>query len=348
MAHKARVLKGEKTFRLHYANCKAYNADFDGDEMNAHFPQGELARAEASEIVNAANQYLVPRDGTPLSGLIQDHVIAGFRISIRDKFFDRLQYHQMVFQALCFLVDDIKLLPPTLLKPQRLWTGKQVISTLIINLTPKGNVPLNTSSKTKIGFNSWPLAQKDCDYMTMDERKFMSETNVIIRRGELLSGIIDKNHVGATHCGLVHNFYELYGGQHSANLLSAFSKLFTFYQQTHGFTLGVSDILVKSKPDRRRRKIMRTAETAGVAAAMKALDIPPDQEVDEEALRKQLEIAYKKSPNFRALNDREYKTMLDQVTNEINKVCLPLGLLQPFPDNNLQLMVQSGAKGETR
>ena len=41
---------GEKTLRLHYANCKAYNADFDGDEMNAHFPQGEVARSEGYNI----------------------------------------------------------------------------------------------------------------------------------------------------------------------------------------------------------------------------------------------------------------------------------------------------------
>lgn len=41
---------GEKTLRLHYANCKAYNADFDGDEMNAHFPQNEVARSEAYNI----------------------------------------------------------------------------------------------------------------------------------------------------------------------------------------------------------------------------------------------------------------------------------------------------------
>ncbi len=46
----ARVLPGEKTLRLHYANCKSYNADFDGDEMNAHFPQNELARAEGYNI----------------------------------------------------------------------------------------------------------------------------------------------------------------------------------------------------------------------------------------------------------------------------------------------------------
>jgi DNA-directed RNA polymerase I subunit RPA1 len=39
MGHIARVLPGEKTIRMHYANCNTYNADFDGDEMNIHFPQ---------------------------------------------------------------------------------------------------------------------------------------------------------------------------------------------------------------------------------------------------------------------------------------------------------------------
>lgn len=39
---RARVLKGERVMRLHYSVCKSYNADFDGDEMNAHFPQNEV------------------------------------------------------------------------------------------------------------------------------------------------------------------------------------------------------------------------------------------------------------------------------------------------------------------
>lgn len=50
-----------QVLRLHYANCKAYNADFDGDEMNAHFPQSELARAEAYTLVSTDQQYLVPK-----------------------------------------------------------------------------------------------------------------------------------------------------------------------------------------------------------------------------------------------------------------------------------------------
>ena len=38
---------------MHYANCNTYNADFDGDEINLHFPQNELARAEASSVVRS-------------------------------------------------------------------------------------------------------------------------------------------------------------------------------------------------------------------------------------------------------------------------------------------------------
>ena len=41
MAHRVRVLPlvKEQTLRMNYANCNAYNADFDGDEMNCHFVQ---------------------------------------------------------------------------------------------------------------------------------------------------------------------------------------------------------------------------------------------------------------------------------------------------------------------
>lgn len=37
----------------------------------------------------------------------------------------------------------------------------------------------------------------------------MSESEVIIRHGELLCGILDKNHFGATPYGLVHCCYEV-------------------------------------------------------------------------------------------------------------------------------------------
>lgn len=59
---------------MHYANCNTFNADFDGDEINLHLPQDNLARAEGYEIVHADEQYIVPTDGKPVRGLIQVHI----------------------------------------------------------------------------------------------------------------------------------------------------------------------------------------------------------------------------------------------------------------------------------
>ena len=64
-------LQGERVIRMHYANCNTFNADFDGDEINLHLPQDNLARAEGYEIVHADEQYIVPTDGKPVRGLIQ-------------------------------------------------------------------------------------------------------------------------------------------------------------------------------------------------------------------------------------------------------------------------------------
>jgi DNA-directed RNA polymerase I subunit RPA1 len=153
MAHKVRVLAATRnTLRLHYANCKAYNADFDGDEMNVHFPQNYQARSEAQFIANVGQQYLVPKDGTPLSGLIQDHVIAGVRLTIRGKFLTREEYCQLLYVALWRHMRGrpIATEPPSIVKPRQLWTGKQVITTILLNLTPPGAALLTMNSKAKL------------------------------------------------------------------------------------------------------------------------------------------------------------------------------------------------------
>lgn len=54
--------------------------------MNAHFPQSELSRSEAYEIMLTDKQYLSGKDGKPLSCLIQDHMVAGVNISIRGRY----------------------------------------------------------------------------------------------------------------------------------------------------------------------------------------------------------------------------------------------------------------------
>lgn len=173
----------------------------------------------------------------------------------------------------------------------------------------------------------------------------MSEAEVIFRQGELLVGVLDKNHYGSTPYGLIHCIYELYGGSISTKLLSAFTRLFTAFLQWEGFTLGVHDILVLEDADKERKKIIKESRLIGKRITCQALDI--SEEVSNEELIEKLEEAYANDPKFRAVLDRKYKSAMDSYTNNINKVCLPAGLVCKFPDNNLQLMVTSGAKGST-
>ncbi|XP_067615853.1 DNA-directed RNA polymerase I subunit RPA1 isoform X2 [Eurosta solidaginis] len=343
MAHKARILPGEKTFRLHYSNCKAYNADFDGDEMNAHFPQSEVARAEAYNLVNVSSNYLVPKDGTPLGGLIQDHVISGVKLSIRGRFFNREDYQQLVYQGLSHLRDNIKHLGPTILKPVMLWSGKQVLSTIIINLIPKGYPRINLHTNAKISSKHWIVSkshESTCGDSSVGD---LCESNVIIHKGELLTGVLDKQQYGATTYGLIHCIYELYGGEVSTSLLTSLSKVFTAFLQKEGFTLGVKDILLTSDADAQRRKLVKECRKIGDTAVAVALDLEEIPSLD--VLVENMEEAYLKDPKFRVILDRKYKSLLDGYTNDINRTCLPDGLISRFPLNNLQLMVLSGAKG---
>ena len=49
------------SYHIYYLDCNTYNADFDGDEMNGHFPQNDIAQAEASCIMATDLQYMYVR-----------------------------------------------------------------------------------------------------------------------------------------------------------------------------------------------------------------------------------------------------------------------------------------------
>ena len=350
LAHKARILKGEKVMRLHYSNCKSYNADFDGDEMNAHFPQSEVARAEAYFMVAPTHNFSVPKDGTPLQGLIQDHVIGGVKMTIRGRFFTRGEYQQWVFNALADLPGRIKLLPPAMLKPELLWSGKQIISTILINIIPKSKQPPCLEGKTKIKAKEWkqqPSRRWKAGGSPLSEHA-MGESEVVIRFGELCVGVLDKEHQGNAPYGLGSLLNELYGGAVALKFFSGVSKLMTNFLKDEGFSLGVEDILVSEAANKERREIMARTTTVGDDCAAKGVGIKGSY--TQEALVQKLEAAHRGSvavPKRRADIDRGFKSALNPATNDINACCLPAGLIKKFPHNNLQLMVTSGAKGST-
>lgn len=73
-----------------------------------------------------ASNFLVPKDGTPILGLIQDHVVSGVLMTIRGRFFTREDFMHLVLAAFAQTNRRLKIPPPTVLKPVVLWSGKQV------------------------------------------------------------------------------------------------------------------------------------------------------------------------------------------------------------------------------
>uniref|UniRef100_A0A6G1SD80 DNA-directed RNA polymerase subunit n=2 Tax=Aceria tosichella TaxID=561515 RepID=A0A6G1SD80_9ACAR len=339
MAFRARVLPNEKGFRLHYANCKSFNADFDGDEMNAHLPQSELARSEAYNIASVNYQYLVPKDGSPLGGLIQDHVVAVCIMTRRDQFYDKEHYDQLCFCALNFMEKQIKLEPPAIIKPVPLWTGKQVITTIIRNCTPAGKCPPTLKIKSKVGPKIMHVKP---------EFEQLSDCHVYIKDGELLTGLMDKSNVGATQYGLVHTCYELYGGRTSSDMMSAFARLSTWFLQLYeGFTLGIADILVEDDAEQDRFDIIKKSLTVGNESAAEALNLA-GKFLDDSQLEDKLREAHSdRDPLPMKKLDAAMKKRTDDISSSISNRCLPEGLIVRFPHNNLQMMIQSGAKGGT-
>ncbi|KAI1705504.1 RNA polymerase rpb1, domain 2 domain-containing protein [Ditylenchus destructor] len=341
MGHRARILKGQNALRMNYAPCKAYNADFDGDEMNGHFPQNRIAQTEIEEIANVGNNYLVPKDGTPILGLIQDHVVSGVLMTMRDRFFKKEDFMHLIFSAFAETTKRINVPLPAIERPEVLWSGKQVITAIVQHFIPSGCPKINLQGKSKTPLSCWKVPGHDAE-----PSPEMSESEVIFRNGELLCGVLDKQHYGTTQYGLIHCCYELYGQKVAADILSCFSRVFTTYLQTHGFTLGVADILVTESADKVRRGAIKQIRKCGSDVVKKAFSLPDN--ASSLQIKHVMATAYnnprKDKTDVKQL-DYTMKQTTAKLSDEITKACVPKGLIRCFPQNALQMMIQSGAKG---
>jgi DNA-directed RNA polymerase I subunit RPA1 len=334
--------------------------------VNCHFPQSDIARAEAQYIAKTDLQYIVPTDGSPLRGLIQDHVVGGVKLTKKDTFLEKWEYQQLLFACLATLPGleiirtdmEIKLLPPAIIKPRELWTGKQVITTLMHHLrmgndydTPeKSNFPgISMEFKSKTPENAFGAQQM--------------EHRVLFIDGELIRGVLDKSAFGATNFSLVHAVYEAYGPEKAGLFLNTLSRLFTAYiQYFAGHSCRTEDLMLTKAADDKRKTLIQRAYNLGARAAKAWADSEggkvPIAPVTEEWNRplKPVESAAacakigellsgnEGSENFASL-DKFMQGQLNPLASDIVKEALPSGLVVAFPFNSFGIMTTTGAKG---
>ncbi|MBQ8840145.1 MAG: DNA-directed RNA polymerase subunit beta' [Clostridia bacterium] len=76
------VLVEGRAIRLHPLVCKAFNADFDGDQMPVHVPLSNEAQAEARFLMLSANNLLKPVDGKAIAVPSQDMVLGSYYLTL--------------------------------------------------------------------------------------------------------------------------------------------------------------------------------------------------------------------------------------------------------------------------
>jgi len=220
MAHHVRVLPG-KTFRLHPSVCPPYNADFDGDEMNLHVPQSEEARAEAILLMRVQEQLISPRFGGPIIGGLRDFITGAYLLTKDDTL---LAKHE--FANLAMLGDYNGKLPEPKIKNNNgsFYTGKQLFSLFL-----PSDFNFIMTSKWSKGTNG---VQKD----------------VVIKNGQLVSGVIDKSSIGAEEPeSVLHRIAKDYGNDKAKKFLNSVLIIIKQFITHYGFSYGFSDLELEDK-----------------------------------------------------------------------------------------------------
>src|SRR3989454_1522289 len=215
MAHSVRVLP-YRTFRLHPAVCPPYNADFDGDEMNLHVPQSEEARAEATLLMRVQDQLISPRYGGPIIGGIRDFITGAFMLTRDGTTLTKDEFANLAMTG----GYEGPLPEPAVTKDgQKLYAVRQLFSLFL----PKDFNFIITSK--------WNKAAKG-------EGK-----DVVIKNGELMSGVIDKASIGAEEPdSVLHRIAKDYGTDEARKFLDSILTTLKTYITHRGFTYGYSDL----------------------------------------------------------------------------------------------------------
>jgi DNA-directed RNA polymerase III subunit RPC1 len=247
MSHYVKV-RPWRTFRLNECVCNPYNADFDGDEMNLHVPQTEEARTEAINLMGVKNNLSTPKNGEPIISATQDFITAAYLLSSKDNFFDR-----KTFTNLCmYMVDgnlNIELPPPAIIKPECLWTGKQVFS-LLMRPNNESPVKVNLDAKCR-DYKPVPGQAPDMD---------INDGWLVVRNSEVMCGRMDKTTVGSGKKDSI--FYIIlrdFGPDEAVTAMNRLAKISARYLTNQGFSIGISDVYPSSKLNEKKQALVSKA-----------------------------------------------------------------------------------------
>ncbi|PSP84902.1 DNA-directed RNA polymerase subunit A' [Halobacteriales archaeon QS_6_64_34] len=220
MAHEV-VVMPYKTFRLNTTVCPPYNADFDGDEMNMHALQNEEARAEARVLMRVQEQMLSPRFGENIIGAIQDHISGLYLLTHTNPEFNETRVgSETQRDGDGEAVDDES--------GEAYWTGRSLFSELLPD-------DLNLDFTSSAG------------------------DNVVIEDGQMISGTIDEDAVGAFGGEVVDTIAKDYSKTRARIFVNEVSVLAMRSIMHFGFSISIDDESIEREAEEQINEAIENA-----------------------------------------------------------------------------------------
>ncbi|XP_022791172.1 DNA-directed RNA polymerase II subunit RPB1-like [Stylophora pistillata] len=285
-----------------------YNADFDGDEINLHVPQSLEARAEVTEIMMVPKNIVTPQSNKPVMGIVQDSLMAVRRFTKRDVFLEK----DTMMNLMMWIPNwDGSLIQPAILKPQALWTGKQIFSMII-----PGNVNMICTHSTH------PDNEDSGPYRHISP----GDTKVLIEHSELVSGILCKRSLGTSPGSLVHIVTVELGPKVACMFYGNIQTVVDNWTLIEGHSMSISDCIADNETYEEIQQLTKKVK-AEVMEVIKKAHNDGLEPTPGNTLRQTFE-----NQMNRILND-----CLDKTGGNV---------LKSLPEyNNFKAMVVSGSKG---
>ena len=234
MGHRVKVLP-YNTFRLNVSVTAPYNADFDGDEMNAHIPQSYESATELIEIAAVPHQIITPRHAKPVIGIVQDTLVGSYRITRPHVNFNRREFMNMMMWNRRF--DGVVPAATREKDGKQRWSGQQILSQLL----PPINMDMGNG-------------------MYKDNK--VKENFVRIREGQILEGIFDKDIFSKPSKGIIHTVFKDYGSTDTVNFIDSMQNTIEQFLVYNGFSVGVSDLIADEDTRKQMEEVIKKRKVA--------------------------------------------------------------------------------------
>ncbi len=230
------LIKPGNTFRFNLACTKAFNADFDGDEMNVHVPQSLEAIAEIKNLSTVKKNLVGCQSSKMNICMVQDGVLGaylmtkpGSKILRKDQFFN------------CTM--RLSLQPDLVLKRMR------EIETIIEKYNRARSESPHSRSKTGVlsGRGLVSLILPPDFFYKKKTLVDCEEPTLIIENGVILQGALTKETISSAHKCIPHYIHNEYGEERCLEFINNMQFITNAYLQITSFSIGLKDCMSSKK-----------------------------------------------------------------------------------------------------